>query len=252
MIVIWIVTLAIALLFSKLLFSYRSSIPDNPSIRYPPIVPGLPLLGSALPLGKEGADFIYKCWKRYGDAFTLNVVGQRMTFLFSPQVFAPYFRSPETELAFLPAVEQWTQRVFGLPPSDFIPRHGTILTTMRHLVGGKEKLCEHASMLAPLLERGIESWVRDECEISDADEDGWREIDLVESIVKLLFAASIEALFGDKFLQRHGDDNLRETFFKFESWFELAASPVPHLFQPAFRASRAKLIAAFRYANNNS
>lgn len=239
MFVIILATLAIAILLTKVLFSHRQTI-AAPAIPTPPVVPGPPILGSALPLGKQGADFIYKCWKRYGDAFTLHVVGQRMTFLFCPEVFAPYFRSPETQLAFLPAVEQWTQRVFGLPPSDFIPRHGNILTTMRHLVSGREKLSEHAEMLAPLLERGIASWV------SESDANKWKEIDLVEAIVRLVFAASVEALFGFKFLERHGVENLRETFFKFESWFELAASPVPHLLLPQFRAARSKIIAAFR------
>jgi hypothetical protein len=43
---------------------------------------------------------------QYGDAFTLRVAGQRMTFLFAPAALQRYFTAPDDELTFAPAVQQ--------------------------------------------------------------------------------------------------------------------------------------------------
>jgi 24-hydroxycholesterol 7alpha-hydroxylase len=249
----------VAVLATWLIFSYRhrhrritSSIKKS-TPKPPPCVPGLPVLGNALPLGKQGADFLYSCWKQYGDAFTLHAVGQKMTFLFAPQSLVYYFLAPETELSFLPAVEQWTERVFGLPPADFLPRHHLILTTTRNLVGrkGAENIHQHAATLMPLLRKGILQWLETDDSNYNVEKQQqqpssipWVKLELSEAIVKLVFSASVEALFGPTFLQRHGIEYLYQAFFEFEGCFELAASPIPHFFQPKFKNARRKLLQA--------
>jgi 24-hydroxycholesterol 7alpha-hydroxylase len=215
------------------------------------------MLGNAVPLGKQGADFLYQCWKRYGDAFTLHAAGQKMTFIFHPQSLVYYFRTPETELSFLPAVEQWTERVFGLPPADFLPRHHLILTSTRNVVGrnGAEIIHHHAETLIPLLKKGISQWLMNSNNNNIKEQkqqlsgSAWVNLELSEAVAKLVFSASVEALFGAVFLQRHGEGYLYQAFFEFEECFELAASPIPHFLQPKFKKARRKLLEAITKSN---
>lgn len=57
-----------------------------------------------------------------------------MTFLFDPVILDKFFRSPDDEITFRPAVEQFTQRVFGLPSKEFFPKHSQVLRDLRHLL----------------------------------------------------------------------------------------------------------------------
>ena len=74
------------------------------------------------------------------------------------------------------------------------------------------------------------------------------QADLMCSIKDILFQAAVESVFGSAFLQWHGTAQLQKAFFAFEKGFELAASPVPHFFQPSFCKARQTLLQAFRYA----
>ena len=177
-----------------------------------------------------------------------------MTFLFAPQALVHFFTASEDQLSFLPAVEQWTHRVFGLPPADFFPRHHLLLSSMRKLTGTPQSMKSNAARLLPLLHRGLQSsWIESAPEeLPDDDDDAeWTRIDLKSSIEKLIFEASVTALFGAQFLERHGADKIRTAFFQFESRFELAASPIPHVFQPKFKAVRATLLSALKISYEN-
>lgn len=57
-----------------------------------------------------------------------------MTFLFGPRAVSYFFTAPEDEVAFKPAVEQFTHRIFGLDPVRFGPHHGTMLQGLRELL----------------------------------------------------------------------------------------------------------------------
>lgn len=49
-------------------------------------------------------------------------------------------------------------------------------------------------------------------------------------------------LFGAPFFARHGLQRVQRAFLDFEGAFEVAASPIPHLLLPKFRASRTALL----------
>ena len=66
----------------------------------PPTVPGWPLLGNTVSLGLHGASFIHDCRASHGDAFTLDLAGRRMTFLFHPDALAAFFTAPDKDIAF--------------------------------------------------------------------------------------------------------------------------------------------------------
>lgn len=66
----------------------------------PPTVPGWPLLGNTVSLGLHGASYIHDCRASYGDAFTLDLAGRPVTFLFHPDALAAFFTAPDKDIAF--------------------------------------------------------------------------------------------------------------------------------------------------------
>lgn len=70
--------------------------------------------------------------------------------------------------------------------------------------------------------------------------------DLIDAVRGVLFEAVARQLFGDAFVDAHGAPALGGIFHAFDSNFEMAASPVPQLLQPAFCAARRTLLGMFR------
>lgn len=62
----------------------------------------------------------------------------------------------------------------------------------------------------------------------------------------LVFQPTVEVLYGLAFCRAQDMARLQQAFFSFESGFELAASPVPHVLQRAFCAARSYLLTSFR------
>ncbi len=72
----------------------------------------------------------------------------------------------------------------------------------------------------------------------------------MEVVQDMVFEPTVATLFGARFCGRHSLTALRDAFSKFESGFELAASPLPHLLQRSFCAARSHLLSAFWYSPN--
>ncbi|KXZ53780.1 hypothetical protein GPECTOR_6g698 [Gonium pectorale] len=235
------------------------------------------------PAGKVGT---------FGDAFTLTLAGPKMTFLFEPQHIEYFFSAPDEKITFRPAVEQFTQRVFGLTSRLFFPLHFKMLTELRHLLV-PSALSAHMQLLGTRALQLLPCYVHH------------TQVDLYSLCRGLVFHCGVEVMFGRTFVdglgelmhlsdggQRRasngGDSGLEEgqgegpeegdfadadagvwdralgaapgghaqcpsrppegverlarTFYAFEEGFELAASPVPHAFQPEFVRSRAQLL----------
>ena len=68
----------------------------------------------------------------------------------------------------------------------------------------------------------------------------------MDAVRGVLFEAVARQLFGDAFVDAHGASVLGGVFHTFDSNFERAASPVPHLLQPAFCSARRTLLGMFR------
>jgi len=186
-------------------------------------------------LGRNGVAFLNRCRKKFGDVFTLNLVGQKMTFLFEPQMIETVFKAPDSQITFRPAVEQFTQRVFGLPSTEFFPQHSKMLMNLRHLlVPGRLK--DHADQLIVKFHEHAPALLSGD------------KVDLVEAVKRLVFRAATDTLFGPSLAAnvQAGHAELERQFFQFEHGFELAASPVPHLFQPAFVSARRQVLSWLR------
>ncbi len=61
---------------------------------------------------------------QHGDAFTLRLLGQRMTFVFAPPALERYFTAPDSELTFGPAVQQASDSAVGLSAPSAPARAG--------------------------------------------------------------------------------------------------------------------------------
>ncbi|KAJ9527737.1 hypothetical protein QJQ45_000431 [Haematococcus lacustris] len=218
----------------------RRSPRQTPSPTATAPLPGLPLLGNALALGVQGSNLLQAARTTFGDVFTLNLVGQRMQFWFDPALIHTFFSAPDCLITFRPAVEQFTQRVFGLPSKEFFPRHSQLLADLRQGQAARppDSLNWHAADLLAAL------------------------VELYSAVRRLVFLASVEVLFGAPFMDSLAWDSsgglaegplaLEAAFFSFEAGFELAASPVPHMFQPGFIQARSQLLAWLRAAHSHN
>eukprot|EP00884_Botryococcus_braunii_P002519 jgi/Botrbrau1/12268/Bobra.0323s0008.1 len=198
-------------------------------------VPGIPVIGHVVSLAFQGAAFIHRCRIKNGDVFTLDLAGKK-TFIFGTEAMAYFFTAPGDQLAFRPAVEQFTWRVSGLPSKHFFPRHEVMLRTLRELVGP-----DNLPDLAAHLLRHMR------CRLSRLLSQTPLQDDLMEVIWEVLFGSAVSTLFGEPFMQRVGEETLRRHFHTFESGFELAASPLPHFLQPQFCRARTALLGALRH-----
>ena len=65
----------------------------------PPCYPSrIPWLGAGLAFGRAPLQFAERCYRQYGDVFTIPVSGQRLTFLVGPDAHKPFFRAPDEEI----------------------------------------------------------------------------------------------------------------------------------------------------------
>ena len=53
--------------------------PPSSSDRVPPLVRGLPLIGSTLPMARDPARFFARCYRDYGPVYRVNVFGNQLT-----------------------------------------------------------------------------------------------------------------------------------------------------------------------------
>ncbi|KAK9812081.1 hypothetical protein WJX73_004676 [Symbiochloris irregularis] len=197
-------------------------------------VPGLPLLGNTLQLGASGAPFIRQCRQEHGDTFTLKLIGRPITLCCNPKAVAAIYSAPEDMITFRPAVEQFTQRIFGIPSGPFFDRHLDILNALRMLLTAQH-LRSHQQALIQHMRQHLQQTERQH-----------GKVDLVSFITSLIFNAAVSTLFGASFLPRHGADKVMAAFSTFEKNFELAASLVPHSLLRAFCRARSFLLKAFK------
>ncbi|KAG1666305.1 hypothetical protein FOA52_004786 [Chlamydomonas sp. UWO 241] len=196
------------------------------------LLPGLPLLGNVIGLGRHGVAYISAARRKFGDAFTLNLCGKYMTFLCDPLLVETFFRAPDADISFRPAVEQFTARVFGLPSSEFFPKHAQLLKDLRHLLVPAE------------LEAHVQSLSSKVHALSSGALPEGQTVELYGAVRTLVFQSAIESLFGPQLAASvpGGAPALQERFFEFEGGFEVGATPLPHALQPSFSSSRADLL----------
>ncbi|EFJ41941.1 hypothetical protein VOLCADRAFT_119569 [Volvox carteri f. nagariensis] len=151
------------------------------------LVPGLPILGNALALGRHGVSYINKCRRKFGDSFTLSLAGVKMTFLFEPSHIHYFFSAPDEKVTFRPAIEQFTQRVFGLTSRVFFPLHSKMLKELRELLV-PAMLTDHMQSLGTRALQLLPSYVHHD------------QVDLCSLCRSLVFHCAVESVFGRRFV----------------------------------------------------
>jgi len=70
-----------------------------PGKRLPPTVYGIiPFIGPGIEFGKNPVEYAQQQYKKFGDVFTLKLMGKRLTFLVGPEAHTIFFKSTDEEL----------------------------------------------------------------------------------------------------------------------------------------------------------
>src|SRR5262249_22798555 len=147
----------------------------------------LPWVGSALAFGRDADVFIEQCVQRYGSAFTVLLPGGPRTFLTDPFDFPTLFHTKE--LVFRGIADLFAGRVFGFDPTRLDDRLVTALVESVHT-----RLKGDA--LVPLTDRMNRLFLD---RMSAAVGEGWQHGSLFRFLDEHVFAAGVDALFGDGF-----------------------------------------------------
>ncbi|MFO0626924.1 MAG: cytochrome P450 [Polyangiales bacterium] len=194
----------------------------------PPLVRGAPLLGSALPFGRDAPAFLADCRRRHGDIFTLVVAGQRMTFVLDPHSHAAVLKR-QGELSFHELAHEISARAFGHTRLQGERATAMERATAAHLKG---------PALAALTDRAqqrLDAWLR------GAQTDPDTPVALYAFVRRALFVVGAETLFGEG----PWDDAARVDFERFDHHFPLLVAGVPAA-ALGVRGVRARLAARLR------
>ncbi len=185
----------------------------------PPVVSGfMPYLGCALPFGRDAPRFLRRCQLRHGDAFTLHLLGRRMTFLLDPRDYTQLFKHGGS-LSFLPIAQEISNRAFGYRNVWGSGMTNDMLreSYARYLRPG---------VMRPLVERTRDELgrrLRAEIAALPGSAAGWREVELYALIERSVFAAGVASLFGDEL----ADELVRQQFGGFDRQFARLVAGVP-------------------------
>lgn len=204
----------------------------------PPVVRGwIPLLGCALPFGRDAPAYLQRCREQHGDAFSLYMLGRRMTVLLDPRDYPLVFKHAHA-LSFTPIAREISTRAFGY---DRVYDSGLTEQQLR------ETYARHLrpSTLGPLAVRTQAELVRVLGErITDLPQvDGdWRELDLMAFVGRCVFEAGVLAMFG----RGPVDDALHELFIRFDRQFARLAAGLPPRLLGTVRQDRDALVELLR------
>jgi len=204
----------------------------------PPVVSGwVPFLGCALPFGRDAPAFLRRCRDRHGDAFSLFLLGRRMTFLLDPRDYPVVFKQAHA-LRFGPIAKEISTRAFGYE-SFYRDEHLAEQlreTYARHLRPGA---------MAPLAERTRQELARTLAERIAAQPvgpDGWRELDLYDLVSRSVFEAGVIAMFG----RGPVDAAMHDAFARFDHQFARLVGGVPPRLLGTVRQDRDALVQRLR------
>lgn len=194
----------------------------------PPLVRGAPLLGSALPFGRDAPAFLADCRRRHGDIFTITVAGQRMTFVLDPHSHAAVLKL-QGELSFHELAHEISARAFGHARLRGERATAMERATAAHLKGpALDALTDRA-------QRRLDAWLR------GATVDARTPVGLYDFVRRALFVVGAETLFGEG----RWDDAARADFERFDQRFPLLVAGVPAA-ALGVHGARARLAARLR------
>lgn len=193
----------------------------------------VPLLGCALPFGRDAPGLLQRCRDRHGSAFSLHLLGRRITFLLDPRDYPLVFKHAKA-LRFEPIAEEIATRAFGYRNlyRSGLPTEQLDESYVHHLRPG---------VMAPLAERTRDELMRtlaEQVAALSAGADGWREVDLFTLVSRCMFEAGVVAMFG----RGPVDAALHDAFAGFDHDFAKLAAGVPARMLGKARSDRERLV----------
>jgi hypothetical protein len=134
--------------------SEHTSSPPADAIPEPPLVRGVPILGSALAFGRDAPAFLTDCRRRHGDVFTITVAGQRMTFVLDPHSHAAVLKL-QGDLSFHELAHEISARAFGHQLLSGERATSMERVTAAHLKGPA------LAVLTDRAQQRLDAWLRD-------------------------------------------------------------------------------------------
>lgn len=204
----------------------------------PPVVRGwVPLLGCALQFGRDAPTFLQRCRERYGHAFSLHLLGRRMTFILDPRDYSLLFTHAHA-LSFDPIAREVSTRAFGYQSvyHSGLTEHQIRETYHHHLRPGT---------MGPLVQRTHQALGEAVPTLVDAQpvgHGGWRELELLDFVGRCIFMGGVVGMFG------HGpvDAAMYEAFVRFDARFPQLVAGVPPRLLGTVRRDRDELVERLR------
>ncbi|CAG5121634.1 unnamed protein product, partial [Candidula unifasciata] len=190
----------------------------------PPMCRGwIPWLGCAVEFGKSPLTFIEAKRRELGPVFTLQVAGERMTFLTQPADFQLFFQSPSVD--FQKAVQNAVQNVGSVPPEAFFSNHTKIHDTLKGFLA--------ATNLSDLTQSLFQEFKKHLSEVHRLNEaTKSTSPDLLQLVRRSMYKSVISNLFGSCVLPVEQEETYQEfetNFIIFDEQFEFGAR-LPHVF----------------------
>lgn len=204
----------------------------------PPVVRGvLPFLGCALPFGRDAPALLLRSHARHGDAFSLHLLGRRMTFLMDPRDYPLLFKHGRA-LSFTPIAHEISTRAFGYRT---VYRSGLTDQELRDVYAHHLR----PNVVGPLADRVAHELVRvldEQIEAAPAGPGQWRELDLMALVTRCMFEAGVVAMFG----RGSFDEALQDRFVRFDRQFGKIVAGVPLRLLGSVREDREALVESLR------
>lgn len=183
---------------------------------------GLPWAGQALAFHRDPIGLLESGRRQFGDIFSFQLAGKRVTVFTGPQANAAFFRAPDDQLSAKEAY-QFTVPIFGkgvaydVAPELMDEQLGFVFPALRD-----ERLQAYARFMAEEAEQYFDRW-------GDAG-----EIDLLTATNELTVFIAGRCLVGREF-RRNLSTEFARLYHELEGGINLVAFFRPHLPLPSFR-----------------
>lgn len=204
----------------------------------PPVVSGwIPFLGCALPFGRDAPTFLRRCQVRHGDAFSLYLLGRRMTFLLDPRDYPLLFKHAHA-LSFTPIAHEISTRAFGYHSvyQSGVTDEQLRETYVHHLRPGP------VVSLAERTRQELARTLAQQVAARPQGDDGWCETDLLDLVSRCVFEAGVVAMFG----RGPVDAAMHDAFVRYDRQFARLVAGVPPRLLGSVRQDREALVQQLR------
>lgn len=191
----------------------------------PPVVwSALPFLGSAISFGADTHAFLHAARAQYGEAFTVVIAGQRMTFIADPKAFGTFLKSSQ-DLSFVPVASDVVVKSFGVKSVKDYMHYETCMGKAVHSqfikhLQNKEELGKLIGNATGALDQALKA---ERILGENSSKSEWTSVPMFETLAFAVFEATVGAFFGDNFATRDNYDNFRA----FDAVFPLMVAGLP-------------------------